>query len=237
MGVVQSYPRHLLQIHQLGECPLRPQLESVERRLTQKYELLQQQLLECLEQQKKKHEELQQQLIHQEKKHDQDKKELQQQLAQQEKKQEEDKEELQEQLIQREEEVEELREQLAQQEREHKEDKVKLQLQLSLIQQLTGTNNALTLHLVGSIGPCGVSAKISLVKIKVLMNNSDVTTPTMIIPLRDEISLVTSLPRPLAKGSLVRQLTFLCPGVNAKVYPIASANITGNFCFVSTMLL
>ena len=162
-GCGQSYPRHLLQIHQLGECPQRPQLESVERQLTQKYELLQQQLLECLEQQKKKHEELQQQLIHQEKKHDQDKKELQQQLAQQEKKQEEDKEELQEQLIQREEEVEELWEQLAQQEREHKEDKVKLQLQLSLIQQLTGTNNALTLHLVGSIGPCGVSAKISLV--------------------------------------------------------------------------
>ena len=99
-GCGQTYPRHLLQSHQTDECPQRPfhlQLETVERRLTQKYELLQQQLLEYLEQQEKKHEE--------------DKKELQQQLAQ----------------------------------------------TKALIQQLTGTNNALTLHPVGSIGPCGVS--------------------------------------------------------------------------------
>ena len=94
----QLYPRHLLQTHQLDECPRRPlhlQLETVQRQLTQKYELLQQQLLERLEQQEKKY------------------KELQQQLAQ------------------------------------HEEDKK--------LQQLTGTNNALTLHPVGSIGPCDVS--------------------------------------------------------------------------------
>ena len=115
-GCGQLYPRHLLQTHQLDECPQRPlqlQLESVERQLTQKYELLQQQLLEHLEQQEKKHEELQQQLVIQEQKY----KEVQQQLIHQEKKHDQDKEELQQQL--------------AQQEKE-------------LIQQLTGTNNALT---------------------------------------------------------------------------------------------
>ena len=85
-GCGQSYPRHLLQSHQTDECPQRPlqlQLETVQRQLTQNYELLQQQLLERLEQQEKKHEE--------------DKNELQQQLAQQEKKHEEDKNELQQQ--------------------------------------------------------------------------------------------------------------------------------------------
>ena len=113
-GCGQSYPRHILQSHQLDECPQRHvqhKLESVQRRLTQKYELLQQQLLEHLEQQEKKCDELQQQLVQQEKKHEEDKKELQQQLAQQEK----------------------------------------------AIQLLTGINNALTLHPVGSIGPCDVS--------------------------------------------------------------------------------
>ena len=77
-GCGQLYPRHLLQTHQLDECPQRPlllQLESVQRQLTQKYELLQQQLLERLEQQEKKHEEnmeLQQQLAQQEKKYEED---------------------------------------------------------------------------------------------------------------------------------------------------------------------
>ena len=113
-GCGQSYPRHLLQSHQLDECPQRSlhiQLETVERRLTQKYELLQQQLLERLEQQEKKCDELQQQLVQQEKKHEKDKEELRQQLVKQEK----------------------------------------------AIQPLTGTNNALTLYPVGSIGPCDVS--------------------------------------------------------------------------------
>ena len=79
-GCGQLYPRHLLQTHQLDECPQRP--------LEAKLETLQRQL--------------QQQLVHQEKKHDQDKKELQQHLAQQEEKHKEDKRELQEQLIQQE---------------------------------------------------------------------------------------------------------------------------------------
>ena len=86
-GCGQSYPRHLLQTHQTDECPQRPlhlQLETVQRRFTQKYELLQQQLLEHLEQQEKKHEE--------------DKKELQETLIQQKMKQKEDKKELQTQL-------------------------------------------------------------------------------------------------------------------------------------------
>ena len=78
LGCGQSYPHHLLQTHQLDECPQQP--------LEAKLETLRRQL--------------QQQLIHQKKKHDRDKKELQQQLAQQEKKQEEDKEELQQQLAQ-----------------------------------------------------------------------------------------------------------------------------------------
>ena len=55
-GCGQSYPRHLRQTHQLDECPQRPlqlQLESVKRQLTQKHKLLQQQLLECLEQQER----------------------------------------------------------------------------------------------------------------------------------------------------------------------------------------
>ena len=82
-GCGHSYPRHLLQMHQLDECPQRPlevKLKAVQRqigKLTQKNELLQQQLLECLLQQEKKYGELQQQLIQQEKKHEEDK-ELQQ---------------------------------------------------------------------------------------------------------------------------------------------------------------
>ena len=50
-GCGQIYTRHLLKAHQLDECPQRPlhlQVETVQRQLTQKYELLQQQLLECL---------------------------------------------------------------------------------------------------------------------------------------------------------------------------------------------
>ena len=50
-------------------------METIEGRLTQKYELLQQQLLERLEQQEKKHEEnmeLQQWLAQQEKKYEED---------------------------------------------------------------------------------------------------------------------------------------------------------------------
>ena len=84
-GCGQLYPRHLLQAHQLDECPQRPLLLQLET-VTQKYELLQQQLLECLEQQEKKHEEnmeLQQRLAQQEKKYEEDLK-LQQQLIQKE---------------------------------------------------------------------------------------------------------------------------------------------------------
>ena len=83
-GCGQSYPCHFLQKHQLDECPQRPlhfQLESVERRLTQKYKLLQQQLLERLEQQENKHEEeikeLQQKLVEQKREHKEDKVKLQ----------------------------------------------------------------------------------------------------------------------------------------------------------------
>ena len=251
-GCGQSYPRHLLQSHQLDECPQRPlqlQLETVDGRLTQKYELLQQQLLEYLEQEKKHEEdkkELQETLIQQEMKHKEDKNELQQQLAQQEKKHEELQQkledqnqkllqnivlqekqenekhqqllnqekkheiekvlqqqlnnhekkhkqgnkkwifvvlvvvfgawllqementsqqlrqiaernvELKQQLTQQERKHEELQQQLIHQEKKHDQDKQELQQQLSLIQQLTSTNNALTLHPVGSIGPCDV---------------------------------------------------------------------------------
>ena len=189
-GCGQLYPRHLLQTHQLDECPQRPlhlQLESVERRLTQKYELLQQQLLEHLEQQEKKHKE--------------DKKELQQQLAQQEKKHEELQQKHEDQnkkllqnIVLQEKQENDKHQQLLNQEKKHKqgnkkwifvvlvvvfgisaawllqemdntsqqlrqiaERNVELQQQLALIEQLTGTNNALTLHPVGSIGPCDVS--------------------------------------------------------------------------------
>ena len=67
-GCGQSYPRHLLQTHQLDECPQRPlqlQLESLKRQLqlAQKYELL----LERLVEDKK---ELQQQFVQQEDKID-----------------------------------------------------------------------------------------------------------------------------------------------------------------------
>ena len=80
-GCGHLYPRHLLQTHQLDDCPQRPlhlQFESVERRLTQKYELLQQQLLERLEQERKHEEdkELQEKLIQQEQKYKEDKNEL-----------------------------------------------------------------------------------------------------------------------------------------------------------------
>ena len=50
---------------------------------------------------------------------------------------------------------EELQQQLIHQEKKHD--------QVALIQQLTGTNNALTLHPVGSIGPCDVSGYCILV--------------------------------------------------------------------------
>ena len=48
-GCGQSFPRHLLQTHQQDECPQRPldvQLGSLQRQFSQKYEQLQQQLLE-----------------------------------------------------------------------------------------------------------------------------------------------------------------------------------------------
>ena len=99
-GCGQSYPRHLLQTHQLNECsqqPLEVKLEALQKQLTQKYEMLQEQLLEHLVQEKKYEEdkkELQQQLAQQKKKHE----ELQQKLAQQEKKYEEDTKELKQQL-------------------------------------------------------------------------------------------------------------------------------------------
>ena len=221
-GCGQSYPRHLLQSHQTDECPQRPlhlQLESVQRRLTQKYELLQQQLLKHLEQQEKKHEEeLKETLIQQEMKYKEDKNELQQQLVQQEKKHEElqqkhedqNRKPLQNIVLQEKQENDKyqqllnqekkheiekvLQQQLNNHEKKHKqgnkkwifvvlvvvfgisaawllqkmenasqqlrqiaERNVELQQQLALIQQLTGTNNALTLHPVGSIGPCDVS--------------------------------------------------------------------------------
>ena len=181
-GCGQLYPRHLLQTHQLDECPQRPlevKLEILQRQLQQhlvhqekKHDQDKKELQQQLAQQEKKHEEdkkeLQQQLVQQEKKHEEDKKELQQQLVQQEKKREEDKKELQQQLVQQEkkhkdlqqyqeqkhdQDKKELQQQLEQQKKEHKE------LQLSLIQQLTGTNNALTLCPVGSIGPCDVSVR------------------------------------------------------------------------------
>ena len=82
-GCGHSYPRHLLQKHQLDECPQRQlqiQLETVETQFAQKYELLQQQLLERLEQQQMKYQELQQQLIQQQYKYEEDIEKLQQQL-------------------------------------------------------------------------------------------------------------------------------------------------------------
>ena len=97
-------------------------MESVERRFTKKYELLQQQLLERLEQQEKKHKEdkkgLQQQLVQQKKKHEEDTKKLLQKFVQQEKHKEV--KELEQQL------------QLAQQEKKHKED---MKLLYKLLQQ------------------------------------------------------------------------------------------------------
>ena len=96
-GCGQSYLRYLVQKH-LHACPKQQpslQLETVQRQLTQKYELLQQQLLKRLEQQEKKHEEeikkLQQKLVEQEQK-------AYQQLLQQEMKYEEDKKELKQQI-------------------------------------------------------------------------------------------------------------------------------------------
>lgn len=103
-GCGQSYPRHILQTHQLNECPCRPvtvQLESMQRQFSQKYELLHTQL-----------QEIQQKLVQQEKKHKEDKQELQQQLIQQEKKHEEGMKALQQQLLRKPEKNEEQQQQM-----------------------------------------------------------------------------------------------------------------------------
>ena len=74
-GCGQLYPRHLLQLHQLDECPQRPlylQLETVKRQLTQQNVLLQQQLQQQLTKHEEDRRELQQQVTNHEKKQKQE---------------------------------------------------------------------------------------------------------------------------------------------------------------------